>query len=330
VSDINREATPEEAARHADQSPRRIDLHTHSTASDGLYAPAELVRMAGEADLDLIALTDHDSTSGVAEAQAAGAGLGVTVVPGIEINTDLPTGGVAHVLGYHLDWRHDAFQGALEALRAARERRAIRMVEKLNQAGLDITWERVRALAQGAVGRPHVAQALIEKGFATSVSDAFDRWLSKGRPGFVPRVKVLPEDAVHLIRSARGVPSLAHPAYIQTLEDDLLPRLVAAGLLGLETYYGEYPPETVERLKGLAGRHGLIPTGGSDYHGPGLHPTPLGGRYVPPEVAERLRQKAEELRRVPAPAFELVLPVEEQRESRTDENEDQEGCSDDE
>ncbi|HEY7781493.1 MAG TPA: PHP domain-containing protein [Ktedonobacterales bacterium] len=311
MSDTNLGVAGGDTTSHVDRLPRRIDLHTHSTASDGLYTPAELVRMASTAGLDLIALTDHDSTAGIDEAHATGAGLGVSVVAGIEINTDLPSGGVAHVLGYHLDWRHDAFQGALEELRAARERRAIRMVEKLNQVGLDITWARVRALAQGAVGRPHIAQALIEKGHATSVSDAFDRWLSKGRPGFVPRVRVLPEDAVRLIRGARGVPSLAHPAYIQTLEDDLLPRLVAAGLLGLETYYGEYPPETVERLKGLADRHGLIPTGGSDYHGPGLHPTPLGGRFVPPEVAERLGQAAEELRQAPAPGFALELPEEE-------------------
>jgi predicted metal-dependent phosphoesterase TrpH len=288
--------------------PRHIDLHTHSTASDGLLAPAALVRLAHEQGLDLIALTDHDSTEGVAEAKAAGEQIGVVVVPGIEVNTTLPEGGgEAHVLGYYLDMQQPAFQQTLATLRDARERRGERIVERLQAQGLHVSWERVRELAHGAVGRPHVAQALIEKGYATSVADAFDRWLSRGRPGYVPRLKLSPEQAVQLIRSAWGVPALAHPAGIPGLEDAALPRLVAAGLLGLECYYGEYDASTVRWLVGLADRYGLIATGGSDYHGPGVHPTPLGGRAVPPEAADKLRAAAEALRRQPAEPFTLEL-----------------------
>ncbi|GAC1450480.1 MAG: PHP domain-containing protein [Ktedonobacterales bacterium] len=261
--------------------------------------------LAHSQGLDLIALTDHDSTEGVAEALAAGERVGLTVIPGIEVNTDLPRGGEAHMLGYYVDRDQPAFRQTLTTLRDARERRGERMVERLRAQGLDISWERVRALAGGAVGRPHVAQALIEQGYASSVSDAFERWLGRGRPGYVARMKLSPEDAVRFIRSASGVPVLAHPADIPDLEQTIVPSLVAAGLLGLECYYGEYDDATVRHLADLAASHGLIVTGGTDYHGPGLHPTPLGGRFVPPEAAERLRATAEELRHHPAPAFTL-------------------------
>jgi 3',5'-nucleoside bisphosphate phosphatase len=283
----------------------RIDLHTHSTASDGLLAPAALVRFASEQGLDLIALADHDTTAGVDEAQAEGARIGLEVIPATEINTDLTGGGEAHVLGYFVEREDANFQRTLSILRDARERRGERMVEKLRAQGVDISWERVRAIAQGSVGRPHVARALIEAGYAKDVPDAFDRWLSRGRPGYVARLKLTPEDAIHLIRSAHGVPVLAHPDGIQGLADALIPALVGAGLLGLECYYGEYDDATVRRLLDLAGRDHLIPTGGSDYHGPNMHPTPLGGRYVPPEAASQLRAAAERLRQEPAPAFVL-------------------------
>jgi predicted metal-dependent phosphoesterase TrpH len=292
-----------------DRKPRRIDLHTHSTASDGLLAPAALVRLAREQGLDLIALTDHDNVGGVAEAQAEGQRVGLTVIPGVEINTDLPEGGgEAHVLGYFVERDQPAFLATLATLRDAREQRGERMVEKLRAQGLDISWERVRELAQGSVGRPHVAEALIERGYARDVSDAFDRWLSRGRPGYVLRLKLSPEDAVRFIRSAYGVPTLAHPADIPHLEDTLLPSLVSVGLLGLECYYGEYDAAIVRRLTDLAAAHSLIATGGSDYHGPGMHPTPLGGRYVPPEAAERLRTASAVLRQRPARAFHLAQP----------------------
>ncbi|HLJ82206.1 MAG TPA: PHP domain-containing protein [Ktedonobacterales bacterium] len=287
-----------------------IDLHVHSTASDGLYAPAEVVRLAREAGLARIGLVDHDTTGGLDEALAAGEELGVTVVPGIEVNTDLPNKqGEAHVLGYYIEYASPDFQRALTLLREARERRGERMVERLREQGLDITWERVREIAQGSVGRPHVARALIEKGYATDVSDAFDRWLSPGRPGYIPRYKLAPEDAVRLIKSARGVPVLAHPAYIRDLEAQVLPALVMAGLKGLECYYGQYDDATLARMLKLADNYGLVPTGGSDYHGPNMHPTPLGGRYVPPSVAERLERTGAFNHKLSAEPFTLPEPA---------------------
>lgn len=287
----------------------RIDLHCHTTASDGLYAPAELARMAHAAGLDLIALTDHDSTEGLAEAQATGAPLGLTVIPGIEINTSLAeTRGDAHVLGYFIDPADAGLQANLNQLRAARERRGERMVERLRAAGLNVTWERVRELAPGAIGRPHVARALIETGYATSVSDAFDRYLNWGGVGFVPRYRIYPHDAIRMIRAAHGVPTLAHPAHTYDLEERVLPTLVQQGLMGLECYYGPYDEATVNWLLGLANRFGLIPTGGSDYHGPNIHPTPLGGRYVPPATVDRLWAASRATRATPAEPFTLPQP----------------------
>lgn len=283
-----------------------IDLHTHSTASDGLLAPSQLVRQAREAGLDLIALTDHDSTDGVPEALEAGAGEGVQIIPGIEVNTTLPERrGEAHVLGYYVDMDDARFQESLRFIREARVRRAEQIVERLRSQGFDITWERVRELAQGTVGRPHIALALMERGYATSIADAFDKYISPGKPAYVPRYKLSPQDAVRLIRSAAGVPVLAHPGGITELAEHVLPDLVHAGLLGLECYYGDYDEATVSRLVETAGQFGLMTTGGSDYHGPNVHPTPLGGRYVPPEIAGQLREAAEQLSQIPREPFTL-------------------------
>jgi 3',5'-nucleoside bisphosphate phosphatase len=287
----------------------RVDLHTHSTASDGLLAPSQLVRQAHEAGLDLIALTDHDSTDGVSEATEAGTQEGVQVIPGIEVNTTLPDHrGEAHVLGYYVEMADTRFQENLRFIREARVRRAEQMVERLRAQGFDVTWERVRELAKGTVGRPHIALALMERGYASSIADAFDKYISPGKPAYVPRYKLSPQDAVHLIRAAGGVPVLAHPGSITELSAQVLPDLTQTGLLGLECYYGDYDEATVSRLAGIAGQFGLIATGGSDYHGPNVHPTPLGGRYVPPEAVGRLFAAAEELRHMPRAAFTLPSP----------------------
>lgn len=270
----------------------RCDLHTHSTASDGLLTPTELARAAHAAELTTIALTDHDTTEGVAEAQAAGSALGLHVIPGVEINTDLRAGGEAHVLGYFVPLADPVFQQELATRRAARLDRGQRMVAQLRKIGLPITWEQVLRHADGAVGRPHVAAALIDLGVVQTVAEAFDTYLARGKAGYVPRAPYAPEEAIALIRQAGGVASLAHPAYIASL-DSLLPRLVAAGLTGLETYYGQYNPENIRYLSDLATRFGLIPTGGSDYHGPGIHPTPLGAQPTLPEASlEALRTAA--------------------------------------
>jgi predicted metal-dependent phosphoesterase TrpH len=286
-----------------------VDLHTHSTASDGVYSPTELLQHAKEVGLRVLALTDHDSTEGVSEATRAAQALGIDFIPGIEISTDVG-GGEVHMLGYFLEYERPAFQAVLKTLRNARERRGERMVELLNEQGIDITWERVREIAQGAVGRPHVAQALLEAGYVQSIGEAFDKYIGKDCPAYVPRYKLSPKDAVRLIVSANGLPVIAHPITLPGLEElrRWLPGLCAAGLVGLETYYGPYTAEDEQTLLALANEYHLIPTGGTDFHGPGIHPTPLGGRYVPYEAVERLKAEAAKRRGMTPPAFELPPP----------------------
>ena len=289
-----------------------VDLHTHSTASDGIYSPSELLKYAHEAGLRVLALTDHDSTAGLDEASEAALHLAIDFIPGIEINTDVGKDEV-HILGYYLEYQRPEFQAILQVLQDARVHRGQRMVELLNQQGIHITWERVRQIAQGSVGRPHVAQALLEGGYVQSMGEAFDKYISKGCLAYVPRYKLVPADAIRLIRSANGLPVIAHPITVPGLDElhKWLPTLVAEGLVGLETYYGPYTPEQVQELHELADQYHLIPTGGSDFHGPGIHPTPLGGHFVPFEAVERLKAEAEKLAGKTPPPFELPALVEE-------------------
>jgi hypothetical protein len=289
-----------------------IDLHTHSTASDGIYSPSQLLHQASEVGLRVLALTDHDTTNGIAEAAQTAQTLGIDFIPGIELNTDT-SGGEVHVLGYFPELERPAFQAVLTTLRDARVRRGQRMVELLNENGIAISWERVREIAQGTVGRPHVAKALMEAGYVQSIGEAFDKYIGKGCVGYVQRYRLSPVDATHLIDSANGLPVIAHPLTLPGLTTlrEWLPELCSAGMVGLETYYGPYTESDEHELRALAKEYDLIPTGGSDFHGPGIHPTPLGGRYVPAEAVERLKAaSAQRQNRIP-PTFELPAPVEE-------------------
>jgi hypothetical protein len=289
-----------------------IDLHTHSTASDGIYSPTELLQRAKSIDLRILALTDHDTTGGLEEAAQVAAKLDIDFLPGIEINTDV-AGGEVHMLGYFPEYQRPAFQAVLKVLRDARERRGQRMVELLNEQGINVSWERVRAIAEGAVGRPHVAKALLEAGYVQTIGEAFDKYIGTGCYAYVPRYRLTPEDAVHLIASANGLPVMAHPVELPGLEElrNWLPGLKEAGMVGLETYYGPYTTEDEQALRALADEYDLIPTGGTDFHGPGIHPTPLGGRYVPYEAVERLKAAAAQRHGKTPPAFELPPPVQE-------------------
>jgi predicted metal-dependent phosphoesterase TrpH len=292
--------------------PNYIDLHTHSTASDGIYSPTELLHRAKDIGLRVVALTDHDSTDGLLEAAQVASRLDIELIPGIEINTDV-AGGEVHVLGYFPEYERPAFQAVLKVLRDARERRGQRMVELLNEQGIAVSWERVREIAQGSVGRPHVAKALLEAGYVKTIGEAFDTYIGKGCYAYVPRYRLTPVDAVHLIVSANGLPVIAHPVELPGLAElrSWLPELCEAGMAGLETYYGPYTTEEEQALRALADEFHLIPTGGTDFHGPGIHPTPLGGRPVPPEAVERLKAEAAKRRGKTPPSFELPPPVEE-------------------
>lgn len=258
-----------------------VDLHTHSTASDGVLAPAQLVALAGERGLQVLGLTDHDTTAGLAEAGPAAAARGLRLIPGLELSTQVEAG-EAHILGYFVDPAYPPLVEALAQFRDAREGRAQRMVERLAEAGAPVSYARVVEIAGGgSIGRPHVARALVEAGHVVSINGAFDRYLVRGRPGYVERHRLVPPDAVRLVRAAGGVAVLAHPHSVADL-DALLPELLAAGLGGIECYYGDYDELQQRDLLALAARHDLVPTGGTDFHGPGLaHQRPLGDTVVP-------------------------------------------------
>lgn len=289
-----------------------VDLHMHTTASDGVYGPTDLMRRCKELGLRAVALTDHDTTDGIEEAHAAARNLDLEFIPGIEINTDV-SGGEVHVLGYFIELQRPEFQAMIKVLRDARERRGQRMVELLNEEGIAVEWDRVREIAQGSVGRPHVAKALLEAGYVQTIGEAFDKYIGTGKPAYVPRYKLTPEDAVRLIASANGLPVIAHPIDLPGLTElrEWLPGLKEAGMVGLETYYGPYTPEQEQELLKLAHEYDLIPTGGTDFHGPNIHPTPLGGRYVPYEAVQQLKEAAAKRRGATPPKFTLPAPVEE-------------------
>jgi predicted metal-dependent phosphoesterase TrpH len=267
----------------------KADLHLHTTASDGRLEPGEIVSLAIQVGLDVIAITDHDTIDGVVPAlDAASASNSLKVIQGVEINTDVAHGEV-HILGYFIDYTDKKFTATLQKLQDSRLGRAQKMIAKLGDLGMKIDWQRVSELAQGGtVCRPHVAQALFEKGYVRSEKEAFDKYIGHNGPAYVERYKLLPEEAVKLILEAQGLPVLAHPADIADL-DELVPKLKAAGLVGLEIYYGNYGLETIDRLTRISRQYDLVTTGGTDYHafGDGLE-VGIGSRLTPARSVEQL------------------------------------------
>lgn len=257
-----------------------VDLHMHSTASDGSRTPADVVRAARAASLAAIALTDHDSVAGLAEAQLVGAELGVRIVNGVELSAvegEVET----HILGLHLQ-DTGVLERGLGALREMRERRASRIVELLNDAGVKVEYDDVLAQAAGgALGRPHVARAMVASGWATDVRDAFDRYLGAGKPAYVAKDQLALPDAIAMIHEAGGLAVLAHPGYSGTRER--LEALAALGLDGIEVKHPGHSASDTARLKGLVELLGLVASGGSDWHGAAEGPRTIGMMSVPPE-----------------------------------------------
>jgi predicted metal-dependent phosphoesterase TrpH len=273
----------------------RIDLHIHSTASDGEFTPSEVVHFALEQGLAVIALTDHDTLSGVAEAQQAANGTDLEVIAGVEINSEGDWGDL-HFLGYYVDPENDFLRGRLQAMRDARIGRARRMIERLRDMGMALEWDQVQALAGGdTIGRPHLARALIEQGYVETVREAFDRFIGNDGPAYVPRLRLTPPEVILAIRTAGGIPVIAHPVHSGAAAVRRIPEFVGYGLRGIEVYYPHHSPEDVEMLLGLCREHGLLATGGSDFHGPSVREgVALGLIDVPWECVERLREAVDE------------------------------------
>lgn len=244
----------------------RVDLHMHSTASDGAYSPSEVVQIALTNNMDVIALTDHDTLNGITEAQQAAASTKLEVLAGVELSSEDESGD-RHVLAYLVDPNHQPFQALLSDLRGSRVERAQRIVQKLHDLGINVSLERVYAIAgTGAVGRPHVAKAMLEQGFVSSLQEAFDKYLADDGPAYVPHFKLDPKRAIQMVHDAGGVVVLAHPGRYPTDFRPIVESLIPLGLDGVEAFYPEHTPEMTDQLRLFARQHNLIMTGGSDFH----------------------------------------------------------------
>jgi predicted metal-dependent phosphoesterase TrpH len=249
-----------------------VDLHCHSTASDGTLAPAAVVRLAVECNLSALALTDHDTVAGVAEAADEARRAGIDFVSGIEISAEFPHPGTMHVLGYGVDPQSAVLGELTKKLLAGRDDRNPRIIEKLRELGVSISMAEVEDEAGGdVVGRPHIAAILIRKGYVSSVKQAFDKYLAPGGLAYFDKERLSPKKAIGMIRQCGGVPVLAHPIQLRCQNDAQLERvvkdLVDLGLVGIEVIHSDHDARAVERYAALADRFGMIKTGGSDFHG---------------------------------------------------------------
>ncbi len=248
----------------------RIDLHLHTTHSDGSQTPAAVVQLAHEAGVSALAITDHDITTGLPEAIAAGHALGIEIIPGIEISSRHGASEL-HVLGYFLKWEDAQLNARLTTLRESRHRRNPKIVELLQAAGIDITYDEVRAVAgSDSVGRPHIARVLMDKKVVATAKEAFDRFLAEGKAAYAPRDLPTPVEAIRWIKEAGGLAVLAHPTWVKTTEGtltDLARQLKEQGLDGVEVHYSTHTPRQTRTYLSLAKQLGLLVTGGSDFHG---------------------------------------------------------------
>lgn len=265
------------------------DLHIHTTASDGSDSPTEVVGKALRIGLRAIAIADHDTLAGVKEAKQAAEKYNLEVISGVEVNTFVD-GKEIHILGYLIDPDNDEFVSKLRELQEDRLARIKKMVERLRDLDIHIDLDRVLALsAGGSIGRPHIAQVLMESGYVANLQEAFTNYLGVGKPAFVPREKLTPEEAIRLIIKARGVPVLAHPGLSKI--DPYIANFIAAGLKGLEVWHRNHTSLMVNHYTKLAAAYDLIPTGGSDYHG-ARHDTcnVVGGAVAPYESVKLLKK----------------------------------------
>lgn len=279
----------------------RADLHTHTTASDGLHTPADVVQLAKEAGLQAVAITDHDTVAGIQEALEAGTALGIEVVPGVELST-VADGADIHILAYYADHRDSLWLERLESLRTVRDTRNQMMIDKLNELGLSITLEEVMDAAReevsnrpsgATVGRPHIAAVLVRKGYVADIREAFDRYLKSGAAAHVNPPRLHPFEALEWIREAGGTSVIAHPGLYGN--DALVEELIKRGVQGIEVYHSDHSSEDEQRYSRMVEKYSLIATGGSDFHGSRqgevFHGW-VGNRTVSIDVLRQLKQLA--------------------------------------
>lgn len=266
-----------------------IDLHLHSTASDGTLTPEEVVRLASRLKLKAIALTDHDSVEGITAALKTAKDYGVEVVPAVELSSDLK-GRDIHFLGYYIEYTSERLLKHLKKLRQLRFERAVRMVERLREIGLDIPLQEVIEKAgNGAVGRAHLARVMVDKGFIDNIEEAFERYIGRKAPCYIEKYIYTPEEVIDIISRAGGIAVLAHPGLSHV--DEHIPKFIESGLKGLEIYHSDHAKSDMRFYRSLAQRNGLIVTGGSDCHGlDSARGLVIGSVKVPDTVLDSLKQ----------------------------------------
>ena len=256
-----------------------VDLHIHTVFSDGTCTPQEVVWLAKKIGLVAISITDHDSVKGIEKAQKAGRKINLEVVPGVEMGSDVGQDEV-HILGYYLDWKQKEFLSRLKFFQGTRMERNERLLHRLKQLGMQITFDELTQLAsKEVIGKLHIARCMLEKKYINSIGEAFEKWLNPGKPAHIKRPKISPFEIIDLIREAEGIPVFAHP--FLSKRDDLIPKMVDAGLMGIEVYHPVHSPATVKKYKEIAKKFNLLITGGSDCHGKAKGDSLIGTLNIP-------------------------------------------------
>jgi hypothetical protein len=262
-----------------------VDLHIHTKVSDGLFTPEEAVVHAYRAGLAAISIADHDSVDGIEAATLAGKKYGIEVVPGVELSSEFD-GHEIHILGYFVDWRDKRFNDKLLTLQDARTDRAKEMLDKLRNLNINISYNVILIVGGGAVGRPHIAQAMFDRGYVRTVQEAFEKYLNTSRPAYVRKYSLPSTEAIRIIRRAGGIPALAHPVF--TKADEILPELVEQGLQAIEAYHSRHNAAATKHYEELAKKYDLHIVGGSDAHG---REVPVGAVQIPYEFVKKLKEE---------------------------------------
>lgn len=270
-----------------------IDLHVHTTCSDGSFSPEEVVGYAAKINLSAIGITDHDTTEALAKAELAGKNLNIEIISGVELSVEMPnrSGLELHILGYFLEYHNDHFQERLSFFRQKRHERAQQMLERLHSMNIYIDGNKlIEKTNDNAIGRLHFAQALLEEGYVNNIQEAFQRYIGFGKPAYIPKARLSPAEAIEIITNVKGIPVLAHP-YFAEINKDMIQHLVELGLKGIEVYHSKHSASDMERFKNYASEFDLLITGGSDCHGEiDKNEALMGNMKVPYEILERMRE----------------------------------------
>lgn len=276
-----------------------VDLHIHTTYSDGSFTPEEVVRYAHKVGISAISITDHDIVDAIPLALIEGEKLGIEVIPGVELSCEINNSRTdeMHILGYFINWENVQFRKSLDLFRTKRKQRAYQILEKLRKFNIFLDEKQLFDVAgSGSIGRLHFAKVMIEEGFANSIGEVFNRFLAYGKPAYVPKMKIKPEEAIQMILSAGGIPVLAHPYYGHYSDKNLLKGLVNSGLQGIEVWHSRHPETAVKIFTDIANEMGLVATGGSDCHGMFEdQPEILGSVKVPYSAVVELRKLKEKI-----------------------------------